>query len=103
MQNQDPTMAVMEANTEPRERELRGGGAVRLEISVGHAWLVHCPPLYIAPGIALPTSADPQKSKWRCLASLQDHWERKVIRQRKQPMQRLKCSVIRKWQVVVVT
>lgn len=42
-------MAVLNANTETREREFRGVGAVRLEISVGHAWLVRCLSLYIAP------------------------------------------------------
>lgn len=41
-------MAVLEANTEPKEREVRGVGAVRWEISVGHAWLLHYLLLYPA-------------------------------------------------------
>lgn len=34
-------MAVMAANTGPRERELRGVRAVSLEIFVGHTCVVH--------------------------------------------------------------
>ena len=46
-QNQEPSMAVIEANTESKGKEERRVGAVRWEI-VGHAWLLRHLLLYSA-------------------------------------------------------
>lgn len=52
---------VMKANTEPPEREDRGGGMVRPEISSGPSWLLHCLFLYPASRVVGPTSGAPQR------------------------------------------
>lgn len=86
-------MAIMEANAEPKEREVNGMGAVRLEISIGYAWLFlslyytqHLMSWFLSLGTPIKVGGgvwkDPRASG-----------REKESRQRKHPMQKLNCAV----------
>lgn len=84
------TMAVMKANTEHKEREARGADAIRLQVSVGHGWLLQCLLQYPAPSVAGPHCAlHPYKGG----CGSRDQCRERQSKQRGQPVQRLNCAM----------
>lgn len=92
--NYEPPMAIMEANAEPKETEVNGMGAVRQEISIGHAWLFlslyYMSWFLMSWFLSLGTPIKVGGGVWQ---DPRDSGREKESRQRKHPMQKLNCAV----------